>query len=82
MSFQNISQTERKIIMRVQYDVMVQEFTRVLEKRDSIMRMQKCSSYFCTEQPCRCVLTWLNRFPRVVSYLEKGEIDPNAKSNL
>lgn len=32
--------------MRVQYDVMVQEFTRVLKKRDSIMRMQKMQQLF------------------------------------
>ena len=27
--------------MRVQYDVMVQEFARVLEKKDSLMKMHR-----------------------------------------
>lgn len=44
------------------------------------MKMQKMQQLFCTEQPCRCVLTWLEPFSACCQLSGKGEIDPNAKA--
>jgi len=67
--------------MRVQYDVMVQEFTRVLEKRGFNHEDAENAAVIFAQNSLAGVFSHgLNRFPRVVSYLEKGEIDPNAKA--
>ena len=66
--------------MRVQYDVMVQEFTRVLEKRGFNHEDAENAAVIFAQNSLAGVFSHgLNRFPRVVSYLEKGEIDPNGK---
>lgn len=67
--------------MRVQYDVMVQEFARVLEKKGFQEEDAKSAAVIFAQNSLAGVFSHgLNRFPRVISYLEKGEIDPNAKA--
>ena len=64
--------------MRVQYDVMVQEFARVLEKKGFTHEDAENAAIIFAQNSLAGVYSHgLNRFPRVVSYLEKGEIDPN-----
>ena len=67
--------------MRVQYDVMVQEFARVLEKKGFTHEDAENAAIIFAQNSLAGVYSHgLNRFPRVVSYLEKGEIDPNARA--
>ena len=62
--------------MRVQYDVMVQEFARVLEKKGFRREDAESAAVIFAQNSLAGVFSHgLNRFPRVVSYLEKGEID-------
>lgn len=59
--------------MRVQYDVMVQEFTRVLKKRGFNHEDAENAAVIFAQNSLAGVFSHgLNRFPRVVSYLEKG----------
>ena len=61
--------------MRVQYDVMVQEFARVLEKKGFTHEDAENAAIIFAQNSLAGVYSHgLNRFPRVVSYLEKGEI--------
>ena len=65
--------------MRVEYDVMVQEFARVLEKKGFQKEDAESAAVIFAQNSLAGVFSHgLNRFPRVVSYLEKGEIDPHA----
>ena len=67
--------------MRVPYDVMVKEFERVLEKKGFQPEDAKNAAVIFAQNSLAGVYSHgLNRFPRVVSYLEKGEIDPNARA--
>ena len=67
--------------MRVQYDVMVQEFARVLEKKGFQREDAESAAVIFAQNSLAGVFSHgLNRFPRVVSYLEKGEIDPDARA--
>lgn len=67
--------------MRVNYDVMVNEFARVLEKKGFLPSdAQDAAVIFAQNSLAGVFSHGLNRFPRVVSYLEKGEIDPSAKA--
>ena len=67
--------------MRVQYDVMVQEFARVLEKKGFRREDAESAAVIFAQNSLAGVFSHgLNRFPRVVSYLEKGEIDPDARA--
>ena len=67
--------------MRVQYDIMVQEFTRVLEKRGFNHEDAESAAVIFAQNSLAGVFSHgLNRFPRVVSYLEKGRWIPNAKA--
>ena len=76
-----MNKKERQIMMRVPYDVMVKEFARVLEKKRIFpLGCSGCRRNLCPEQSGRVFSHGLNRFPRVVSYLQKGEIDPNARA--
>ena len=67
--------------MRVKYEDMVKEFARVLEKhgfdRESAL---ESASIFAQNSLAGVYSHGLNRFPRVISYLEKGEIHPEAKA--
>lgn len=67
--------------MRVSYEKMVDEFSRVLEDRG----FRKEDAHAAVEIFAQNSLAGvyghgLKRFPRLVSYLEKGEIDPNARA--
>ena len=67
---------------RVPYEVMVNEFERVLTKYGLSQRMQRLpQSCLAQNSMARCIIHHgLNRFPRVVEYLKKGEIDPKVKA--
>lgn len=59
--------------MRVPYDVMVKEFERVLEKKGFQPEDAKNAAVIFAQNSLAGVYSHgLNRFPRVVSYLEKG----------
>ena len=61
--------------MRVQYDVMVQEFARVLEKKGFTHEDAENAAIIFAQNSLAGVYSHgLNRSPRVVSYLEKCEI--------
>ena len=62
---------------RVAYEEMVAQFTRVLEKHGFTPADAKDAAVIFAQNSLSGVYSHgLNRFPRVVSYLEKGEIDP------
>ena len=63
---------------RVPYETMVKEFKRVLVKKGfSEKRGEAAAEIFAQNSLAGVYSHGLNRFPRVVSYLEKGEIDPD-----
>ena len=67
--------------MRVKYEVMVSEFERVLEKRGFTPEDAKDAAILFAQNSMAGVPSHgLNRFPRVVSYLDKGGIDPSARA--
>lgn len=67
--------------MRVSYEDMVKEFTRVLAKHGFDEKSAAdAASIFAQNSMAGVYSHGLNRFPRVVSYLEKGEITPDALS--
>ena len=66
---------------RVPYEEMVAQFARVLEKKGfTASDAQDAAIIFAQNSLAGVFSHGLNRFPRVVSYLEKGEIDPNARA--
>ena len=66
---------------RVAYEEMVAQFTRVLEKHGFTPEDAKDAAVIFAQNSLSGVYSHgLNRFPRVVSYLEKGEIDPLARA--
>ena len=66
---------------RVPYEEMVAQFARVLEKKGfTPADAQDAAIIFAQNSLAGVYSHGLNRFPRVVSYLEKGEIDPNARA--
>ena len=66
--------------MRITYEVMEKEFARILrEKGFSQEDAKSAAMIFASNSMAGVYSHGLNRFPRVVSYLEKGEIDPNAQ---
>ena len=66
---------------RVAYEEMVAQFTRVLEKHGFTPSDAKDAAVIFAQNSLSGVYSHgLNRFPRVVSYLEKGEIDPLARA--
>ena len=63
---------------RVPYETMVKEFKRVLVKKGfSEKRGEAAAEIFAQNSLAGVYSHGLNRFPRVASYLEKGEIDPD-----
>ena len=65
---------------RVPYEVMVNEFERVLTKYGFEPKDAKASAELFAQNSMAGVYSHgLNRFPRVVEYLKKGEIDPKVK---
>ncbi len=64
-------------VMRVQYDEMVKEFTRVLIKYGFSEEKAKLSAKLFADNSLDGVYSHgVNRFPRVISYIEKGYIKP------
>lgn len=64
-------------MMRVPYETMVDEFNRVLVKKGFTPERAKAAAEIFAQNSLAGVYSHgLNRFPRVVEYLEKGEIDP------
>jgi 3-dehydro-L-gulonate 2-dehydrogenase len=67
--------------MRVPYETMVKEFTRVLEKYGFTEKRAKDAAEIFAQNSLAGVQSHgLNRFPRVVDYLKKGEIDPKVEA--
>ena len=67
--------------MRVKYEEMVSEFKRVLEKYGfDGKRAEEAAEIFAQNSLAGVYSHGLNRFPRVVEYLKKGEIDPNIQA--
>ena len=66
---------------RVPYEVMVNEFERVLTKYGFEPKDAKASAELFAQNSMAGVYSHgLNRFPRVVEYLKTGEIDPKVKA--
>lgn len=67
--------------MRVPYETMVSEFKRVLAKKGfDEERAQAAAEIFAQNSLAGVYSHGLNRFPRVIEYLEKGVIDPAVKA--
>ena len=65
-------------MMRVPYETMLNEFKRVLIKKGfKEDRAEAAATIFAQNSLSGVYSHGLNRFPRVVEYLEKGEIDPD-----
>jgi len=66
--------------MRVLYDVMLKEFQRVLLKKgfDEKTAFEAASNFAQTSLD-GVYSHGINRFPRVISYIDNGVIDPNAQ---
>lgn len=65
--------------MRVSYEEMAREFARVLEKKGfAAQDAADAADIFAQNSLAGVYSHGLNRFPRVVRYLDKGEIDPRA----
>lgn len=65
--------------MRVSYEEMKAQFKRVLMKKGFTEKgADDAATLFAQNSLVGMFSHGLNRFPRVVSYLEKGEIDPNV----
>ena len=63
---------------RVPYEEMVREFHRVLVKKGfTDERAEAAAEIFAQNSLAGVYSHGLNRFPRVVEYLEKGEINPD-----
>ena len=67
--------------MRVQYGEMLSVFTRVLRKYGfSEQRAKDAAEIFAQNSLAGVYSHGLNRFPVVVDYLRKGEIDPEVEA--
>ena len=65
--------------MRIQYEVMKKEFERVLLKYGfDEKNAEDAATIFAQNSLAGVYSHGLNRFPRVVEYLKKGEIDPKV----
>lgn len=66
---------------RVPYEAMTEQFARVLEKKGfSPDDARQAAEIFAQNSLAGVYSHGLNRFPRVVRYLEKGQIDPAARA--
>ena len=66
---------------RIAYEEMKRQFARVLESRGfSAEDARSAAEIFAQNSLAGVYSHGLNRFPRVVEYLDKGEIDPNARA--
>lgn len=67
--------------MRIPYETMLEEFERVLKKYGfSASRAHDAAEIFAQNSLAGVFSHGLNRFPVVVGYLKKGEIDPSAEA--
>lgn len=67
--------------MRIRYDTMLHEFERILISRGFDEKTAfEAASIFAKNSLAGVYSHGVNRFPRVVSYLDKGEIDPKAQA--
>ena len=67
--------------MRIAYETMLAEFERVLTKYGfSPKRAHEAAEIFAQNSLAGVFSHGLNRFPRVVEYLRKGEIDPVSEA--
>lgn len=67
--------------MRIKFDDMLNEFKRILVKNGLNEEDAYTSAKLFTENSLDGVYSHgINRFPRVISYIEKGYIDVNAKA--
>jgi 3-dehydro-L-gulonate 2-dehydrogenase len=67
---------------RIKYQEMVNEFARVLAARGfSAEDAQAAAEIFAQNSLAGVYSHGLNRFPRLVSYLEKGVIDPKVRAD-
>lgn len=67
--------------MRVSFDVMVAELRRVLQKQGfSAQKAEESATMIAQNSLDGIYSHGLNRFPRVVSYIEKGYIHPEAQA--
>ena len=67
--------------MRIAYETMLAEFERVLTKYGfSPERAHEAAEIFAQNSLAGVFSHGLNRFPRVVEYLRKGEIDPVSEA--
>lgn len=68
-------------MIRVPYETMVKEFKRVLVKKGfKEERAEAAAVIFAQNSLAGVYSHGLNRFPRVVEYLEKGEINPDIEA--
>lgn len=68
--------------MRIQYEVMKKEFRRVLLKYGfDENNAEDAAALFAQNSLAGVYSHGLNRFPRVVEYLKKGEIDPKVSAD-
>lgn len=66
---------------RVPYETMVAEFDRVLQSRGfQPADAREAAKIFADNSLDGVYSHGLNRFPRVIRYLDKGEINPNARA--
>ena len=66
-------------MIRVKYDDLLKEFKRVLESRGfSAKAAEDAATVFAQNSLDGIYSHGINRFPRVVEYLDKGEIDPKV----
>ncbi|CVI72714.1 2,3-diketo-L-gulonate reductase [Clostridiales bacterium CHKCI001] len=65
--------------MRVQYEDLLAKFERILESRGLKKEHAHAAAVVFAQNSLDGIYSHrVNRFPRVVRYLEKGEIDPYA----
>lgn len=67
--------------MRIPYQTMLAEFTRILSQKGFAPADARSAAEIFAQNSLSGVYSHgMNRFPRVVEYLERGSIDPNAKA--
>ncbi|NLO59430.1 MAG: 2,3-diketo-L-gulonate reductase, partial [Synergistaceae bacterium] len=66
--------------MRIPYDEMKETFEKILLKYGFPEKTAARAAVMFTDNSCDGVASHgLNRFPRVLSYIAKGHIDPHAE---
>lgn len=77
---QSIAKMMEDVFMRVPYEVMVKEFERVLLKKGFSEKIAYDAALNFAQTSLDGVYSHgINRFPRVISYIENGTIDPKAQ---